>query len=164
MDFTSRQFRNVLGLYATGIAVVTALAPDMPPVGVTVNSFTSLSLEPPLIGFALGHGSSALAPLRAAGAFAVNILAAGQEDLSDRFAGRGEDRFSGLALLPNMSGNAPLLADCLAHIECRLSAEHPAGDHQLLIGAVDSLRVVRDAPPLVYFRGGYRGLMPPIAG
>jgi 3-hydroxy-9,10-secoandrosta-1,3,5(10)-triene-9,17-dione monooxygenase reductase component len=147
------RFRQVLGRFATGVTVVTGVAGGEP-VGLAVNSFTSVSLEPPLVAFCVGERSRTWPDLRTAGSFCVNILAEDQETLSRTFAARPPDRFLGVGWRPGRSG-APILNDVLAWIECTVEAEHPAGDHMIVVGRVQDLDVGHEGRPLVFYRGGY---------
>ena len=147
------RFRQVLGRFATGVTVVTGLAAGEP-LGLAVNSFTSVSLEPPLVAFCVAERSRTWPGLRTAGTFCVNILTEDQEALSRAFAGRPPDRFLGVGWRPGRSG-APILADVLAWIECTVEAEHDAGDHVIVVGRVHDLGVAHEGRPLVFYRGGY---------
>ena len=147
------RFRQVLGHFATGVTVVTGMAGDEP-VGLAVNSFTSVSLEPALVAFCVAKRSQTWPRLRVAGAFCVNILSQGQEALSRAFAGHPPDRFLGVGWRPSRSG-APILAGALAWIECTVADEHDAGDHVIIVGRVQDLDVGEEGGPLVFYRGGY---------
>jgi 3-hydroxy-9,10-secoandrosta-1,3,5(10)-triene-9,17-dione monooxygenase reductase component len=146
--------RHVLGHYPTGVAVVTAMGTDGP-IGLSMNSFTSVSLEPPLVLFCPALSSASWPLLRQAGAIAINVLSAGQESISRLFAARVPDRFDGIDWTAGSNG-APLLADALGWLECRIQAEYPAGDHTVVIAEIDRMGV-HDAiaEPLVFFRGSY---------
>lgn len=147
------RFRQVLGRFATGVTVVTGLA-DGEPVGLAVNAFTSVSLEPALVAFCVAETSRTWPRLRAAGAFCVNVLADDQEAICRAFAGHPPDRFRGVGWRPGPSG-APILAGALAWIDCTVDAEHGAGDHRIVVGRVSELDVGDDGGPLVFYRGGY---------
>lgn len=147
------RFRQVLGHFPTGVTVVTGVAGGAP-LGLAVNSFTSVSLEPALVAFCVARSSRTWPRLREAGTFCVNILTEHQEALSRAFAGRPPDRFLGVGWRPGRSG-APILADVLAWIECTVEAEHDAGDHIIVVGRVEDLDVGREGRPLVFYRGGY---------
>jgi 3-hydroxy-9,10-secoandrosta-1,3,5(10)-triene-9,17-dione monooxygenase reductase component len=147
------RFRQVLGHFATGVTVVTG-ADDGGPVGLAVNSFTSVSLDPPLVAFSVGRASTTWPRIRARGRFTVNILGADQEAVSRRFAARGTDRFEGLGWHPS-PGGGPVLDGALAWIDATVEAEHDAGDHVMVIGRVSALDVGREGAPLVFYRGGY---------
>jgi flavin reductase (DIM6/NTAB) family NADH-FMN oxidoreductase RutF len=125
-------------------------------VGVTVSAFSSLSLDPPLILMCLDRRISNLESFLA-GPVAVNVLSDSQSDLSNRFASKHDDRFAGVDHAPGENG-APVLAGCLAVIECDVHEIVPGGDHEILVGAVTRLTQVEGARPLLYFRGGYHAL------
>lgn len=147
-------FRHVLGHYPTGVAVITA-STESGPVGMAMNSFTALSLDPPLVLFCPAESSTTWPVLRKAGSIAVNVLSAGQESASRAFAARGADRFDQVEWLPGGNG-APLLADALGWLECTVQAEYPAGDHTVVIAKIEQMGVhgaITD--PLVFFRGRY---------
>jgi 3-hydroxy-9,10-secoandrosta-1,3,5(10)-triene-9,17-dione monooxygenase reductase component len=152
-DFDAARFRQVLGHFATGVVVIAGLQ-DRTPVGLTVQSFTSLSLDPPLVSFAVGRNSSTWPKLREAGAFSINMLAEDQEALCRTFATSGADKFAGVGWKAGATGS-PLLNDVLAWIECRVEVEHDAGDHILVIGRVVDLDIGREGRPLLFYRGGF---------
>ena len=155
MTIDPRAFRNALGCFATGITVVTTLCPDGHHVGVTVNSFSSVSLEPPLVLFSLGRASQAYDFFVQGAAFAVNILAAGQEDLSNRFSRRDlQERWEGVGV-ERWGTGVPILTGCLANIECDKETVYDGGDHAIVVGRVRRLRSTEDGKPLLYFRGVY---------
>ncbi len=135
------------------MTVVTCVSGDQP-LGLSVNSFTSVSLEPPLVAFCVARSSTTWPQLRAAGMFCVNVLAEDQEALSRAFAAPGLDRFRGVGWRPAPSG-APILADVLAWIDCTVDAEHEAGDHLIVVGRVRELDLGHEGRPLVFYRGGY---------
>jgi 3-hydroxy-9,10-secoandrosta-1,3,5(10)-triene-9,17-dione monooxygenase reductase component len=146
--------RHVLGHYPTGVAVITAMSADGP-VGMAMNSFTSVSLEPPLVLFCPALSSGTWPLLRDAGKIAINVLSAGQESVSRLFASRVEDRFSPIDWLAGTYG-APLLSDALGWLECTVTAEYPAGDHTVVIAEIERMGVHGEiAEPLVFFRGAY---------
>ena len=147
------RYRQVLGHFATGVTVVTT-ATDGVPAGLAVNSFTSVSMEPPLVAFCVARTSSTWPRIRTAGVFCVNILAEAQEDLCRVFATSSADKFRGVGWRPAESG-APELAGALAWIDCSVEAEHPAGDHLIVVGQVRELGVAHEGRPLVFYRGGY---------
>lgn len=144
-------FRRVLGNFASGVTVITAVD-DGTPFGFTCQAFTSLSLDPPLVSFTVSRGSSTRPHIHAAGRFCVNVLAADQSELCRTFATRGVDRFAGVDWHPSADGS-PILHGVLAWIDCRLVAEYPAGDHTIVIGAVTELACPRDADPLLFYQG-----------
>ena len=146
-------FRQVLGHFPTGVTVVTAMN-DGTPVGLAVGSFTSVSLDPPLVLFCPAKTSSSWNHIERAGAFCVNILGENQEDVSRVFAGKGEDKFQGLGWKMGAVG-APIINDVLAWIDCRIETVHDGGDHHLVVGRVKELGIGHEGRPLVFFRGGY---------
>ncbi len=149
-------FRNALGTFATGITVITARAGDGALVGLTANSFNSVSLDPPLILWSLSLHSPTLPAFQHCSHYAVNILAADQVELSERFAAVEDDKFSGIETCSGLGG-APLLPGCCAWFECRNDARHGGGDHLIFVGLVERFSH-NDRPPLVYHRGRYREL------
>ena len=156
MQFDSRSLRDALGEFATGVAVVTTRGADGQPVGVTINSFASVSLDPPLVLWSLGLASPSRAGFESCSHYAVNILAADQVELSQRFSQPQEDRFAGLNLNVG-AGGAPLLPGCSAWFECRNEARYPGGDHVILVGYVENFRRESKAP-LIFHGGRYREL------
>jgi flavin reductase (DIM6/NTAB) family NADH-FMN oxidoreductase RutF len=151
--FDSAQFRQVLGHFPTGVTVVTATTPDGP-VGMAVGSFFSVSLEPPLVAFCAGHGSTTWPQIQPVGKFCVNILAEDQEHLCRTFASKDLDKFSGIGWRPGPTGS-PILEHVLAWIDCDIDVVHTAGDHDIVVGRVRELEVAREGGPLLFFRGGY---------
>jgi flavin reductase (DIM6/NTAB) family NADH-FMN oxidoreductase RutF len=155
----SRNFCQVCGKFATGITVATVLDADGAPHGMTANSFTSVSLNPPLILFCVDNDCNLLGLFRNHSHFGINILAEGQEALSNRFARRGEDRFSAVEWEPGATG-VPLIPGALGHLECALVEAVSAGDHYIFIGEVVRCEC-REGEPLVYYGSRYRGLRSP---
>jgi len=153
----ARTLRDALGCFATGVTVVTTRDAGGGPVGLTANSFTSVSLDPPLLLVCLAKSASTLPAFEAAESFAVNVLHIGQQPVSGRFASRGEDRF---ALTPweTWDTGAPIVEHCLASFDCIAHARHDAGDHVILVGRVQRVRFEPRRDPLLYFRGKYRRL------
>lgn len=149
-----RDLRHAFGQFATGVTVVTALGNGGRPVGVTANSFTSLSLEPPLVLWCLSRGASSLGVFQESEHFAVNVLASGQHHLSRLFATSGADKFSGVQVREGAHG-IPLLDGSLAHYICRSVRQIEAGDHFIFIGEVESYKLF-DGEPLVFHSGSYR--------
>lgn len=156
-DYDCRAFRDALGSFATGIAVVTACAPDGEFVGLTVNSFNSVSLDPPLVLWSLDLGSPNLESFRSASHYVVNILAAEQTEVSQRFATRMPDRFGDLQLCTG-AGGAPLLHGCCAWFECANEVQYPGGDHLIFVGCVERFSHDPARRPLIYHGGRYRSL------
>ncbi len=156
--FDIRAFRHALGSFPTGIAVMTAVAAETSHIGITVNSFTSVSLEPPLVLWCIDRRSRRYPAFAGAPGFTVSILASGHKAVSARLAGAGEHSLDGIALMPTKLG-PPALADSLAVFECARESVQDAGDHAILIGRV--LRFWRNdaaGAPLVYFQGKYGAL------
>lgn len=153
--FDVREFRNALGNFPTGVAVITTTGADGRPVGLTCNSFSSVSLEPPLVSWSLRINSKSLETFQKAGAFAINILAEDQKDLSGRFASSSiADKFEGVAWRPGLKG-LPVIEDCVATFECDKFAEHVAGDHVLFLGQVRKFDHGRREDSLVFYKGAY---------
>ncbi|PLK50858.1 flavin reductase family protein [Uliginosibacterium sp. TH139] len=156
LAFDSSTFRRTLGMFATGITVITAQAKDGSLVGLTANSFNSVSLTPPMIVWSLGNNSGVREVLEHCEYYAVNVLADDQEALSNLFASKAADRFAGVDWEPGLGG-APVLAGCAAVFEVRNSLRYPGGDHVIFIGEV--ARCDRsEREPLLFFNGRYRKL------
>jgi 3-hydroxy-9,10-secoandrosta-1,3,5(10)-triene-9,17-dione monooxygenase reductase component len=150
------RFRRVFGHFCTGVTVVTTLDDAGAPAGFACQAFAALSLDPPLVLFCPGNGSATGRDIERAGHFCVNVLAEDQRDVSRRFGTRGGDKFAGVAWTPCPSG-APVLDGALAWAACRVEAVHDAGDHRVVIGLVTDLGPVRDARPLLFYKGRYTG-------
>lgn len=153
----SRTLRDALGCFATGVTVVTTRAPDGTPVGLTANSFTSVSLDPELLLVCVAKGASSLPALEEAEHFAVNVLHIGQQPVSNRFAMKLQDRFADTDW-EVWDRDVPIIRSSLASFECARHDMHDAGDHVLLIGRVERVRFEPRRDPLLYFRGKYRRL------
>jgi len=152
-DFDSREFRSALGAFTTGVTVVTAVGPDGARVGVTANSFNSVSLDPPMILWSLAKTSRSLAAFEQATYWAVHILAADQETLSNHFARSAANKFIGLDVEAG-PGGVPLLKDCASRLQCKTAFKYEGGDHVIFVGEV--LRFDRrDVAPLVFQGGQY---------
>lgn len=162
MPFESRHFRRALGAFATGVTIVTTKDVGGLDVGMTANSFSSVSLNPPMVLWSLAKTSSNIDAFRDASGFAVHVLAADQEDLSGRFATKGIDRFAGLELDRGETGT-PLLPDCTARFECRTAFQHEGGDHVIFVGDVVTF-THSDRRPLVFHGGRYGRLINPDEG
>ena len=155
-ELDARQLRTALGRFATGVTIVTCLDGESRQVGLTANSFNSLSLAPPLVLWSLREASPNLAAFASASRFAVNVLAEAQVDLSRRFASPVDDRFAEGAWALGDHG-APVLAGCAAVFECELVSQQTAGDHRLFIGRV--LGFSESALPPLVFQGGHYHLL-----
>src|SRR5215470_15084875 len=129
-----RDFRNALGTFATGVTIITAMAADGRPYGLTCNSFASVSLNPPLVLWSLGAYSSSLTVFQNASHFAVNVLGASQQALANKFAKSSDDKFAGVDWTPGL-GSAPLLAESVASFQCRTADRYYGGDHVIFLGA-----------------------------
>ena len=149
----SATYRTVLGHFATGVVLVTAID-CAEPVGMACNSFTSVSLEPPLVLFCAAKSSSTWPRIQAAGKWAANFLDEDGEEICRLFAQKGADRFSHVAFTPGRTGS-PVVEDALAFVDCETVAEHDAGDHIVVVGRVIELGYRHEGKPLLFYRGGY---------
>ena len=154
-----RDFRNALGTYATGVTIITAIAADGKPYGLTCNSFASVSLNPPLVLWSLGMFSQGLSIFQNASHFTINVLGASQQELANRFAKSSNDKFAGVEWAPGL-GKAPILANCVASFQCRAANRYYGGDHIIFLGAVEAYAYNR-MEPLLFARGGYGRFLPP---
>lgn len=154
----ARELRRCLGSFVTGVTVVTTLASDGTPVGMTVNSFNSVSLDPPLVLWSLRNDAGSYGVFCDAKRFAINILAEEQIAVSRRFATPGPERFAGVAWRPGLDG-VPLIDGCAAVLDCRTEAVYPGGDHRVFIGRVERLSH-GERPPLAYGAGRYMVVHP----
>ena len=152
-------FRRVLGHYPTGVCVVAAMQPDGTAAGLAVGSFTSVSLDPPLVLFCPDKGSTSWPKIREVGQFCINILAHDQQDVCQRFASKGGNKFAGLEYRLSKY-RTPILSNVLAWIDCALHTVHEAGDHFIVLGFVRELGVVRAEHPLVFLTGSYGRFAP----
>jgi flavin reductase (DIM6/NTAB) family NADH-FMN oxidoreductase RutF len=152
----SDEFRRACSRFVSGVTVATVLDAKGSPHGLTVSSFTAVSLLPPLVLICLGHEVAAIAHFRTAKHFGINILAENQQLLSDRFARKGHDRFGGLEWRAGVTG-VPLILGAIGAIECAVHARVAMGDHDILVGEMVRT-LVTDEAPLVYFEGEYRRL------
>ena len=153
-SFTDREFRNTLGAFATGVTVVTTVSADGVPCGMTANSFTALSLQPPLILWNIAQGSPSAPIFLAAEHFAISVLAAGQIDISRRFSRPHADKFATVDTFKGIGG-VPLIAGAVAHFECRTEQHHASGDHIIIVGRVLQL-MRKPAPSLIFCSGRYQ--------
>ena len=148
-------FRTVLGRFATGVVAVAAFEPGSGrPAGLAANSFTSVSLDPPLVAFCVAHTSTTWPRLRDAGLLCVSVLGEPQLEVSERLALRGGDKFNGIGWTES-PGGAPVIEDAIAWIECTVEQEHVAGDHVIVVARVHDLAEQHDGPPLVFYRSTY---------
>jgi flavin reductase (DIM6/NTAB) family NADH-FMN oxidoreductase RutF len=152
-EIDPERFRRALGHLPTGVTVVTGHHPSGP-AAMSANSVTSVSLHPPLILFCPAKSSTTWPKIRESGHFCVNVFAAHHEEISRRFSQRGVDRFAGVAMHDRPAG--PALDDAIAWIECSIYAVHEAGDHLIVVGAVEALEEREgEERPLVFFKGRY---------
>lgn len=157
MSFDENTFRQALGTFATGVTVVTAKSPADELLGVTVSSFNSVSLRPPLILFSLDRRASSVAAYEAASHFAVNVLDRSQLALCEKFAQPLTDKWNGVAFEPG-AGGAPVLPDSLAVFECAAWATYDGGDHVIFVGEVLDLRTRDDGSPLLFHGGVFKSV------
>lgn len=155
-EVDTTDLRTALGRFATGVVVVTACTPHRP-VGMTVNSFCSVSLAPPVVLFCVRHQSQLRMPFATAGAFAVNVLADDQTAVSNVFALPGRDRFAAVRWRPGIT-RSPVLLDSHSVLECLTDRVLAAGDHDVVLGRVVAVHPCSPGRPLLYYGGGYRAL------
>lgn len=161
IGFDSKDFRRILGHYPTGVCAITAMSGDLP-VGMVVGSFTSVSLDPPLVAFFPDRTSTSWPKIEAAGRFCVNILAEHQHNVCRALAAKTENKFEGITY--RMSGaGMPIIDENVAWIDCDLHAVHEAGDHFIVLGRVHSLDTEHAKRPLLFFQGGYGQFSPMVA-
>ena len=154
--FSKIDFRNALGSFATGITVVTAIGQNGQKIGMTANSFNSVSLDPALVLWSIGRDSNCFDDFMAAKAYAIHILAADQQDISNRFAKTGADRFEGIDCSEGLSG-VPILPHYSTCFQCEIEHQFDGGDHVILVGKVVEF-ADKGHQPLVFHRGGYATL------
>jgi len=155
----SATFRRVLGHYPTGVCVITAVDPENGPVALVVGTFTSVSLDPPLVGFLPVKGSYSWAQIERAGRFCVNVLGSDQKALCGQLASKGAEKFDGVEY--DMTGNgSPLLKDVIAWIDCDIDQVVDAGDHYFVLGRVLEMDTGREQSPMLFFQGKYGEFAP----
>jgi 3-hydroxy-9,10-secoandrosta-1,3,5(10)-triene-9,17-dione monooxygenase reductase component len=147
-------FRKVLGHYPTGVCVITSTTADGRPAGLTVGSFTSVSLEPPLVAFFPDKSSSSWPKIEATGQFCVNILGADQQSVCRQLAAKSEDKFAGITHRHTATG-LPIIDNCVAWIDCAIHSVGEAGDHYVVMGLVREMNIESGGNPLLFFQGGY---------
>lgn len=152
--FDAARFRQVLGHFCTGVTVISAVEGSVP-VGFTAQSFTSVSLDPPLIAVCPARTSTSWPRIRSVGVFCASVLAENQEAVARLFATRGADKFRGLGWTPSTVTGSPMLQDSLAWVDCRIEAEHDGGDHLVVLARVVGLSIETEGRPLLFYRGGY---------
>jgi len=146
-------FRNVLGHFPTGVTAVTAVHDDRP-VGMAIGSFTSVSLEPPLVAFLPGKTSTSWQAIKESGSFCVNVMAQDQMEVCGVMASKADDKFTDVGWRPGPTGS-PIIEGSIAYIDCTIEAIHDGGDHDIVVGRVVELTVMESKDPLVFFQGGY---------
>jgi 3-hydroxy-9,10-secoandrosta-1,3,5(10)-triene-9,17-dione monooxygenase reductase component len=146
-------YRTVLGHFATGVVIITAIDGNEP-VGMAANSFTSVSLDPPLVLFCAAKASSTWPRIETSGKWAANILDEDGEEVCRLFAQKGADRFARIAYTPGRTGS-PILEDALAFVDCETIEKYDAGDHLIVVGRVIELGYQHEGKPLLFYRGGY---------
>lgn len=156
-ELDPRMFRQALGQFATGVAVITAQAENGSAIGLTMSSFNSVSVDPPLILFSMDRKAFSLAAMTEAAGYAVNILGRDQERLSDQFARSLSDKWTAVEHRLGHAA-APLIAGALAHFECEPYAQYDGGDHVIFVGRVLRFSAYPTNEPLIFFRGAYRSL------
>lgn len=154
MPFDSKEQRRIFGRFATGVTVVTT-GHDGDFAGLTANAICSVSLDPPLVLVSVDKKAGSHAEIARHGCYAINILAAGQEEISQRFAKPGPKDFSDLNCTTAVTG-APILGGTLGYVDCRVVNVFPGGDHDLFIGEIVAGEARSEGPPLLYFAGKYR--------
>lgn len=150
---SAAHYRQVLGTVPTGVAIITSMA-DGEPVGVSVGSFTSVSLEPALVGFFIGESSGTWPRIAPTGGFCASILSSDQEGLGRLFATRDADKFAACTWRPSDAGR-PIIEGAVAWIDCTIESTHPAGDHRLVLGRVEAMGLSGHDEPLVFLGGRY---------
>ena len=157
MSFDGREMRDALGRFATGVCVITTTSEDQRDVGITANSFSSVSLDPPLVLWNLQNGSDVYEAFATPKYFAINVLAKEQQDLSTQYAKKG-DHLMDPAHYSAGNYGSPVLRESLVTFECELEATHPGGDHLIVVGRVLNIVSQSDSDPLLFFSGAYREL------
>ena len=153
-SFSARDFRAALGMFATGVTIVTGRNADGAPVGLTANSFNSVSLSPPLVLWSLARSAGSMPAFARGSHYAINILAADQHELAERFASKAVDRFEGLAFREG-AGGAPILEGSAAVFECFNRSRYEEGDHVIFVGEVERCSWRAGAQPLIFHGGRY---------
>jgi flavin reductase (DIM6/NTAB) family NADH-FMN oxidoreductase RutF len=158
-SFTAADFRRALGMFATGVTIVTARDAGGQRVGLTANSFNSVSLTPPLVLWSLSHQAASVLAFSSGSHYAINVLAAGQRALAERFASRQGDRFAGVALREGIGG-APIIEGAAAVFECFNRSRYEEGDHIIFVGEVERCERRAGASPLIFHGGHYYTELP----
>ncbi|MFD0668247.1 flavin reductase family protein [Ramlibacter sp. MAHUQ-53] len=153
-SFSTREFRAALGMFATGVTIVTTRAEDGTPIGLTANSFNSVSLDPPLVLWSLSQAAASLPAFRAHSHYAINVLGADQKELAERFATKGIDRWRGVESQTG-AGGVPLIAGAAATFECFNRSRYDEGDHVIFVGEVERCTLRAGASPLLFHGGRF---------
>ena len=157
MSFDGRELRDALGRFATGVCVITAVDEQQQALGMTANSFSSVSLDPPLVLWSLQNNSDVYAAFASPRYFAINILSSEQQPHSNQYAKKG-DHLLDPAHYSSGKYGAPIITDALVSFECELEATHEGGDHLIIVGRVRAMQQRSSGEPLLFFSGGYREL------
>ena len=157
MNIDSRELRNALGRFATGVCIISTVTPDGEPLGLTANSFSSVSLEPPLVLWSLQNNSEVFDVFSTPRYFAINVLAKEHQSHSGRYAKKGDHRLDPGHFNPGKFG-APLISDALVSFECELHATHEGGDHLIIVGRVRNVQTREEGEPLLFYSGNYHHL------
>ena len=152
--FDQKDFRQGLGLFPTGVTIVTTQSDSGEPIGMTVSSFNTVSLDPPLVLWSIDRRSLSLKTFTECENFAINVLSSEQQDLSNLFASKGADKFADTPFNEGV-GKSPLFNDCIAQMECKTWKTYDGGDHVIIVGEVLSYHYNKDLEPLVFYAGNY---------
>ena len=155
--FDQKDFRQGLGLFPTGVTIVTTQSDDGHPIGMTASSFNTVSLDPPLVLWSIDRRSLSLDAFTQCEHFAINVLSKQQQDLSNLFASKGADKFANTPFTEG-AGKSPLLEDCIAQLECKMWKTYDGGDHIIIVGEVLNYRYDKTLEPLVFYAGNYAEL------
>lgn len=158
MSDSAHEFRRILGHYPTGVCAVTAMSDIGEPIGLVVGSFTSVSLDPPLVGFFPDRGSATWPQIRKAGRFCVNVLGDNQSSVCSSLAAKGDRKFAEIDYRLSQLG-CPIIDGVLAWIDCELHEVHEAGDHFIVLGRVKSLDLHAEGSPMIFHKGGYSKIL-----
>lgn len=158
MELDGRELRNALGRFATGVCLITAVNEEGEALALTANSFSSVSLDPPLVLWSLQNNSDVFSLYSSAKHYAINVLAGNQQELSSRYARKGDHLLDPEHFTPGERGGAPLINGALVQFECSLEATHPGGDHLIIVGRVQAMHALAEGEPLVFYSGAYRAL------
>lgn len=158
MELDGRELRSALGRFATGVCLITAVNEEGEALALTANSFSSVSLDPPLVLWSLQNNSDVFTTYSKARHYAINVLAGNQQELSSRYARKGDHVLDAEHFTAGEHGGAPLINDALVQFECSLEATHPGGDHLIIVGRVHAMHAQVEGEPLVFYSGAYRAL------